>query len=111
MPVRCLVRPGAYFDSVVLMRIAAELGGRPGVRAASLVMATAPNKEVLAGAGLLAAEAQDAGANDLVVAIDAGDEAAEEVLAAAEELLRAQTAPPAATGGGKPRRPRTRLAG
>ena len=26
MPVRCLVRPGAYFDSVVLMRIAAELG-------------------------------------------------------------------------------------
>jgi FdrA protein len=107
MPVRCLVRPGAYFDSVVLMRIAAELGGRPGVRAASLVMATAPNKEVLAGAGLLAAEAQDAGANDLVVAIDAGDEAAEEALAAAEELLRAQTAPPAAAGGGEPRRPRT----
>jgi FdrA protein len=106
MPVRCLVRPGSYFDSVVLMRIAAELGARPGVRAASLVMATAPNKDVLAGAGLLAAEARDAGANDLVVAIDASDDAAGDALAAAEEALSARAAPPAA-GGGEPRRPRT----
>ena len=41
MPVRCLVQSGSYFDSVVLMRIAAELGARADVRAASLVMATA----------------------------------------------------------------------
>src|SRR6185312_2039064 len=98
MPVRCLVRPGSYFDSVVLMRIAAELGAQPGVRAASLVMATASNKDVLEAAGLLGDEARAAGANDLVVAIDAADDAA-------EEALSSRSAPPAA-GGGEPRRPR-----
>ena len=96
MPVRCLVRPGSYFDSVVLMRIAAELGARPGVRAASLVMATASNKDVLEAAGLLADEARAAGANDLVVAIDAAEDAAGDALAAAEEALSARAAPPAA---------------
>jgi len=106
MPVRCLVRPGSYFDSVVLMRIAADLGARPGVRAASLVMATASNKDVLEGAGLLADEARAAGANDLVVAIDAAEDAAGDALAAAEEALSARSAPPAA-GDGEPRRPRT----
>lgn len=106
MPVRCLVRPGAYFDSVVLMRIAAEVGQRPGVRTASLVMGTASNKDVLAAAGLLADEAAAAGANDLVVAIDADDDAAPDALAAAEAALEARAAPPAA-GGAEPRRPRT----
>jgi len=106
MPVRCLVRPGSYFDSVVLMRIAAELGARPDVRAASLVMATASNKDVLEGAGLLADQARAAGANDLVVAIDAAEDAAGDALAAAEEALSARAAPPA-VGDGEPRRPRT----
>src|SRR3954451_12640210 len=106
MPVRCLVRPGSYFDSVVLMRTAAELGSRPGVRAASLVMATAPNKDVLAAAGLLAADAAAAGANDLVVAIDADHDGSEETLAAAEAALSARATPPAAAGA-EPRRART----
>src|SRR4051812_8718369 len=106
MPVRCLVRPGSYFDSVVLMRIAAELGSRPGVRAASLVMATAPNKDVLAAAGLLAGDAAAAGANDLVVAIDADHDGADETLAAAEAALSARATPPAAAGA-EPRRART----
>ena len=109
MPVRCLVRPGSYFDSVVLMRVAAEVAGLPGVRNASLVMGTASNKDVLRAAGLLGDEAAQAGANDLVVAIDAGDDVAEDALAAAEDALSAQTAAPAAGagGGGEPRRPRT----
>src|ERR1700742_5164029 len=106
MPVRCLARPGSYFDSVVLMRIAAELGARPGVRAASLVMATASNKDVLEAAGLLADEARAAGANDLVVSVDAAGDAADDALAAAEEALSDRSAPPAA-GGAEPRRPRT----
>jgi FdrA protein len=107
MPVACLVRPGAYFDSVVLMRIAAELRERPGVRAASLVMGTASNKEVLEAAGLLAPDAAAAGANDLIVALDAGEDGAADALAAAEAALEARTAPPAAGGGAEPRRPRT----
>jgi FdrA protein len=106
MPVRCLVHSGSYFDSVVLMRIAAELGERPGVRAASLVMATVSNKDVLAGAGLLDDAAAAAGANDLVVAVDAGDDALDDALGAAEEALSTRAAPPA-MGDGEPRRPRT----
>src|SRR4051794_1765246 len=106
MPARCLIRPGSYFDSVVLMRVAAELGGRPGVRTASLVMATAANKGVLAAAGLLGDDAAAAGPNDLVIALDADADAAEEAFAAAEEALDARAAPPAAAGR-EPRRPRT----
>jgi FdrA protein len=107
MPVRCLVRSGAYFDSVVLMRIAAEIGGRDGVRTASLVMATASNKDVLASAGLLEGEAADAGPNDLVVAVDGAEDALDDALAAAEEALSTKATPAAAGGGGEPRRPRT----
>jgi FdrA protein len=107
MPVACLVRPGAYFDSVVLMQIASELRGRPGVRNASLGMGTAANKEVLEAAGLLAPDAADAGANDLIVALDTEDGGADDALAAAEAALEARLAPPAAAGGAEPRRPRT----
>jgi len=107
MPVRCLVRSGAYFDSVVLMRIAAEIGGRDGVRTASLVMATASNKDVLATAGLLEGAAADAGPNDLVVAVDGAEEALDDALAAAEEALSAKGAPAATGGAGEPRLPRT----
>jgi FdrA protein len=107
MSVACLVRPGAYFDSVVLMQIASELRGRPEVRNASLGMGTAANKEVLEAAGLLAPDAAAAGANDLIVALDTGDDGAEDALAAAEAALEARLAPPAAAGGAEPRRPRT----
>src|SRR3954466_7778203 len=106
MPAQCLVRPGSYFDSVVLMRVAAELGSRPGVRAASLVMATAANKDVLAAAGLLDDAASAAGPNDLVVAVDADEDGAAGRAAAAAEAPSAR-AVPAAAGAGEPRRPRT----
>src|SRR4051794_34484013 len=107
MPLACLVRPGAYFDSVVLMQIASELRGRPGVRNASLGMGTAANKEVLAAAGLLARDADAAGPNDLIVALDTDDGGADDAPAAAEAALEARPAPPAAAGGAEPRRPRT----
>jgi FdrA protein len=87
------------------MRVAAELGERPGVRSASLGMATAANKDVLAAAGLLDDAGAAAGPNDLVIALDADADAADEAFAAAEEALEARAAPPSA-GGGEPRRPR-----
>jgi FdrA protein len=105
MPARCLVRPGSYYDSVVLMRVAAELGSLPGVRTASLVMATGANKDVLAAAGLLDDAATAAGPNDLVIALDADEDAAGEALAAAEKALESRAAP-ATAGAGEPRRPR-----
>lgn len=88
------------------MRVAAELGAQPGVRTASLVMATPSNKDVLAAAGLLTDEAGAAGANDLIVAVDADEETIAQVFKAAEEALshRAASPPPAL---GEPLRPRS----
>src|SRR3954454_24714614 len=123
MPARCLIRPGSYFDSVVLMRVAAELGARPGVRTASLAMATAANKDVLAAAGLLGDDAAAAGPNDLVIALDADADAADDRTALVPAPAapragaagacpagggpRAPPAPPPPAAGGEPRRPRT----
>src|SRR4051794_29269692 len=105
MPVRCAVRSGAYFDSVVLMGIAAELGRQPGVRAAGLVMATPANRDVLTEDGLLGPGAEIAGPNDLVIAVDADEERLDAVIAAADEAL-ARRAPPPPAQGGAPLRPR-----
>lgn len=88
------------------MRVAAEIGARSGVRSASLVMATPANRDVLADAGLLCAEAGQAGPNDLVIAVDAADEAVDDAIAAAEAALRDRLAPAADTVG-QPPRPRS----
>lgn len=106
MTVRCLVRSGAYFDSVALMRVAAELAAQPGINTASLVMATPANRDVLAAAGLLTDDAADAGPNDLVIAVDADDESLEDAFTAADEALNRRTTAPSA-GGAEPLRPRT----
>ncbi len=106
MATRCAIRPGAYFDSVVLMRVAAEIGDLPGVRIASLVMATPANKAVLADAGLLTPDAQAAGPSDLVIAVDGDDEALDSAIAAADEALSARGAP-SGDDGPNPIRPRS----
>lgn len=104
---RSVVRPGSYFDSVVLMRVAAELNGRPGVRAASLVMGTEANKQVLADAKLLTDEARGAGPNDLVIAVDGDERAVADALAAAEGALGRRGAAGTGATGVEPLRPRT----
>jgi succinyl-CoA synthetase alpha subunit len=90
-----------YRDSVSLMQLSATLGRLLGVQQASAVMATAGNLELLREAGLIAA-AVEPSPNDLLVAVEAADEATlAEALATAEaELSRA----PAAQGGAGPRR-------
>jgi FdrA protein len=106
MPTGCLVERNAYFDSVVLMRIAAELNGRPDVTSASLMMGTDANKALLRDAGLLTAEGEAAGANDLVIAVAAQDGNLPELLDAARALLDSGTGP-AKGGTAEERRPRT----
>ena len=94
---RCLVRPDTYRDSVELMRVAAEVERRPGITRAALLMGTPANKALLAGAGLLGADAGKAGPNDLVIAVAAADGgAAEAGLAHAARLLVEQVAAAAA---------------
>ncbi|MDQ6919439.1 MAG: acyl-CoA synthetase FdrA [Candidatus Dormibacteraeota bacterium] len=84
---RNLVKPNAYFDSVALMRIAASLDARPEVVAASLMMGTPANRELLEEAGLLAPNGRSAGSNDLVLAVRADEEIVDALLGVAEAGL------------------------
>ena len=102
-----LVLRNTYRDSVELMRAAAELESRPGIRRAALVMATPANREVLQAADLLRGEALTAGPNDLVVAI-AGDPAELGGAAAqARGVLSGRTSAPETEGGSATEPPRT----
>ena len=76
MALLTLVRPSFYQDSVALLALARELRARPDVAEAAALMGTPANRELLAQAGLLTAEAAAAGPNDLVVVIDAAPAAA-----------------------------------
>jgi FdrA protein len=70
------VERGRYLDSVALMRLSRRLAALPGVEGAALMIGTPSNKALLRDAGLLGAEGEHAGPNDIVVAVRASDEAA-----------------------------------
>jgi FdrA protein len=83
-----LRRQGSYVDSIALMQIAEELHGLPGIEAATLVMGTPANLANLEESKLRPREAEDAGPNDLVVAVRATNEqAGRAALQRAEALL------------------------
>ncbi len=84
------LRPGSYRDSVALMQVSRTVAGEPGVRAAMIAMGTELNLELLTGMGFHAPG--EAGPNDMVVAIEADDEAA---VARAKDRLAAALAEPA----------------
>jgi FdrA protein len=85
---RSEVRPGAYFDSAVLMQLQRSLARLPGVEDAGVVMATAANCELLDQSGLLTSAAKQANANDLLIVVRAADDAgAARALAQVDELL------------------------
>jgi FdrA protein len=99
--VRCAVRPGAYYDSVVLMRLQRALAGLPGVIDAGVMMATPANRELMAASGL-AVEAE-AGPHDLMIAVKAEtDDDAAEALARVDALMRVR-----ASGSDEDFRPRS----
>jgi FdrA protein len=88
MPVKTLIKPSEYHDSVSLMLVARELARLPGVADAAVVMATEANKGILRDAGLLTPEAEAATPNDLVIAVGGEDEALTQALAEANKLLQ-----------------------
>jgi FdrA protein len=101
--VRSAVRPGAYYDSVVLMRLQRALAGLPGVLDAGAVMATAANLEILAANGLAPENLSEAGAHDLLIAVRAESApAAVEALARVDALLEVRR-----SGGDEDYRPRS----
>ena len=76
----------SYRDSVALMRVSRALAGLAGVENAALMIGTPSNKALMRDAGLLAAEGEDSGANDLVIAVRAKDSGS--AAAAIEEASR-----------------------
>ncbi|HYX24736.1 MAG TPA: protein FdrA, partial [Thermoanaerobaculia bacterium] len=87
--VRVAVRPGAYYDSVVLMQLQRALSTLPGVVDAGVVMATPANREILAASGLTSSGEIEAGPHDLLIAVKAeSEEVAAEALARVDSLLQ-----------------------
>src|SRR3954462_543743 len=97
MTVHVEVRRGTYYDSVTLMQASQQVAGHPGGRAAMVAMATPLNVEVYERLGFDASAIAAATPNDLVVALDAADDA---VLASAVGALEAQLSKPSGSGGG-----------
>ncbi|HET9212220.1 MAG TPA: acyl-CoA synthetase FdrA [Thermoanaerobaculia bacterium] len=101
--VRCAVRPGSYYDSVVLMQLQRALAALPGVLDAGVMMATPTNLEVLAASGLAPGAGVTAGPHDLLITVKAdSDAAAGEALARVDALLQVRR-----TGGEEDFRPRS----
>lgn len=101
--VRCAVRAGSYYDSVVLMQLQRALATLPGVLDAGVMMATPANRELLAASGLLPDGASAAGPHDLLIAVKAeSDAAAGEALARVDALLQVRR-----TSDGQDFRPRS----
>jgi FdrA protein len=99
-----LIKRGAYHDSVVLLNLARALRGRPGVREVAVVMGTPANRDLLAQADLLTAEAAAATANDLVVVVDADSAViATDAAASVDARLAERGARRDDRGGGPPR--------
>ena len=70
------IERGRYLDSVALMRLSRRLAARPGIEDAALMIGSPSNKALLRDAGLLAAEGEAAGPNDVLIAVRAADERA-----------------------------------
>ena len=88
--VRSLVFPATYRDSVFLMQLSNQARDKSGARQVSAIMASARNKELLARSELLTPELEEAGPDDLVVAIEAPPELLDET----EALIRSMLAEP-----------------
>lgn len=89
MQLQTEIRPGTYFDSVILMHLQRGLAALPGVDDAGVVMATPANLELLAEFDLLTAEGKTANPDDMLIVVRAETEkAAADALAQVDDLLR-----------------------
>ena len=87
VPAQCLILPSLYRDSVVLMQLSCALEALPQVQQAAVMMGTPQNQAMLREAGLLTSEGETAGANDLLICVQAqSPEAAAAALRHAQRL-------------------------
>ncbi|MSO54279.1 MAG: acyl-CoA synthetase FdrA [Rhodospirillales bacterium] len=104
MPVKSLVLASHYQDSVMLMRLAEAVRNGQGVRNVAAFMGTPANKDLLVSSGLATSEGSAAGADDLIIAVDAATETeAEAALIAARQQMMARRQSTAGTGPAAPR--------
>jgi FdrA protein len=107
MPVLTKVKPKTYQDSVRLMRLSELLSAIGYVKQATVAMGTDANKRVLAEVGLLTDDVGRAGANDLVIVIDAESETAARAAIGEAERVLAENDRPATRNGAAEAPPRT----
>jgi FdrA protein len=82
------IRPGAYYDSVVLMQLQRGLLDLPGVLDTGVVMATPANCALLSQSDLFPSDAGSVGSEDLLIVVRAKSKAeAEGALAEVDGLL------------------------
>lgn len=82
------IKKNHYQDSMKLMQISQKLSALEGVKQASAIMATEANLSMLKDAGLLEEIPESAGANDLIIAVEAkSQEIADDAIAKLETLL------------------------
>lgn len=99
---RCEIRPGRYYDSVVLMQLQRALADLEGVEDAGVVMATPANRSLLTEADLFPETAAEAGPDDLLIVVrGTGADQAEAALEQVDALLARR--PTAQTGTYRPR--------
>jgi len=97
MPILTSIKPKSYHDSVRLMRVSEMLSGLSQVKQATVAMGTDANKRVLAEVGLSTDELRGAGANDLVIVVEADSETAgRAAIGEAERILAEGDRPTAA---------------
>lgn len=88
MPLSTEVMPSFYQDSVILMRVAAQVRTHAGVREVAMFMGTPANHALLEQVHLATNASRAAGANDLIITVDADDPAvAVQAIAAARAQL------------------------
>jgi len=88
METKVLIKKNSYKDSVTLMALSRRMKAMPGVSEAVVSMATAMNKELLEHVGMTSPEVTEAGANDLMIAVQAdGSEACTAAIQFAEDML------------------------
>ncbi|MEN8173706.1 MAG: acyl-CoA synthetase FdrA [Chloroflexota bacterium] len=89
MTLKVEIRPGTYFDSIVLMQLQRKLAALPKIEDAGVVMATPANKELLEGFDLLSPEGVEAGPDDLLIVVKSDDaNAAADALNQVDQLLQ-----------------------
>lgn len=71
-----ILKKNAYQDSITLMLLTNKISQIPGVNKLQVMMGSDANKDIFKSAGLLTEEAAAAGANDMVIVLDADDEKA-----------------------------------